>query len=205
MDIRKSNLASCIVSVLVLSAAAAAPAQELPGHLSGLINDYTPSTVKGGPYEMRGTWSLNVNERWGTADFVAVLNMETSDYGTLEPSASDPTKPLVDPTNPATRGAHTHHITLKHATITNNMTGCPTFNPPTISGFQINGTVDIITGNGGNAPFEPTPPTSTLQVCVTGGAEVPFSNVTLVFSKPASNHFGSQAIHGVVVRSGDDD
>ena len=39
---------------------------------------------------------------------------------------------------------------------------------------------------------------STLQICVNGGSDVPFSNVTLVFGTPASGHFGMQAIHGVV-------
>jgi hypothetical protein len=207
MNIRKSHLASCILSAIVLSFAVAAPTQErLPEHLSGLINDYTPSTVKGGPYEMRGTWSLNLHERSGTADFAAAMNMETSDYGTLEPNPADPTKPLVDPANPTTRGAHTHHITSTHATVTDDMTGCPALSPAALLGFQINGTVHIITGNGSNAPFETTPPTTTLQVCVTGGSEVQFSNITLVFSKPASGHFGGQAIHGVVLRShGDED
>jgi hypothetical protein len=40
-----------------------------------------------------------------------------------------------------------------------------------------------------------------LQVCVNGGSDVPFSNVTLVFGAPASGHFGAQAIHGVVRKS----
>jgi hypothetical protein len=65
-------------------------------------------------------------------------------------------------------------------------------------GFQLNGPVSLMTGNGSNAPFETTPPTSTLQVCITGGNEVPYSNVTLVFVGPATSHFGPQAIHGVV-------
>src|SRR5580700_10287768 len=56
-------------------------AQDLrPVHFSGVINDYTPSTSPGGPYEMRGDWSLDVI-RGGTANFSADLNMETSDYG----------------------------------------------------------------------------------------------------------------------------
>ena len=40
-----------------------------PRHFSGLINDYTPSAavVGGGPYEMRGKWSLDLDERRGTA------------------------------------------------------------------------------------------------------------------------------------------
>ena len=42
-----------------------------PRHFSGLINDYTPSAavVGGGPYEMRGKWSLDLDERRGTATF----------------------------------------------------------------------------------------------------------------------------------------
>jgi hypothetical protein len=82
------------------------------------------------------------------------------------------------------------------------MDGCPTFSPVTLQGFQINGTVSLLTGNGSNAPFETDPPSSTLQVCVTGGDEVPYSvhysNITLVFGGPATTHFGPQAIHGAV-------
>ena len=42
-----------------------------PSYFSGLINDYTPSAAltKGGPYEMRGKWSLEVDERRGTTRF----------------------------------------------------------------------------------------------------------------------------------------
>ena len=53
----------------------------LPDRLGGLINDYTPGSVKGGPYEMRGEWSLDVHRKSGTASFSAVMNMETSDSG----------------------------------------------------------------------------------------------------------------------------
>jgi hypothetical protein len=35
-------------------------------------------------------------------------------------------------------------------------------------------------------------------VCISGGPNVPYANVTLQFGKPASTHFGSQAINGVV-------
>src|SRR5580658_10948807 len=73
-----------------------------PVHFGGLINDYSPSTVAGGPYEIRGDWALDV-VRGGTANFSADVNMETSDYGIT--SATQ-----VDPTNPATRSPHTHHI-----------------------------------------------------------------------------------------------
>jgi hypothetical protein len=55
------------------------------------------------------------------------------------------------------------------------------------------------------APFEMSPGTtqltpSLLPICVTGGANVEFSNITLVLQAPAAKHFGTQAIHGVVVK-----
>jgi hypothetical protein len=69
-------------------------------------------------------------------------------------------------------------------------------------GFQFNHTVSLLTGNGSLAPFETNPPSSMLQVCVTGGDEIRYSvtdsNITLVFTGPAATHFGPQAIHGVV-------
>ena len=59
-----------------------------------------------------------------------------------------------------------------------------------------------ITGNGGPAPFSKNDTVlSTLQVCVNGGTDVPYSNVSLVFGAPASGHFGMSAIHGVVRES----
>jgi hypothetical protein len=83
------------------------------------------------------------------------------------------------------------------------MSGCPAYQPPaTLTGFQISGTVSLLTGNGSIAPFETNPPSSSLQVCITGGDDIqyslPNSNVTLVFEGPATMHFGPQAIHGVV-------
>jgi hypothetical protein len=183
-------------ALLLLVAGASACAQRpLAVHFGGVLNDYSPSSVKGGPWEMHGTWSLDLLDgrgEFGKADFTAAMTM--SGYGKTAAGAVDPTQ--------AGAGAHTHNIKLTHATITWNMTGCPVFSPVALQGFQINGTVSLITGNGTNAPFETTPPTTTLQVCVTGGDlvpySVPYSNVTLVFNGPATSHFGTQAIHGVV-------
>ncbi|HUA14444.1 MAG TPA: hypothetical protein VMG31_04035 [Verrucomicrobiae bacterium] len=195
MNSKSLRWAINVLSILALVSATGALAQDRPpAHFRGLINDYSPSTVKGGPYEIRGNWSLELHRRSGSADFSAVLNMETSDYGIAEG--------IVDPTQPVTRGAHTHHIKLTNATVTWSMDGCPTFNPATTNGFQVNGTVSLMTGNGSNAPFETDPPSSTLQVCVTGGSgdySIPYSNVTLVLAGPAAKHFGTQqAIHGFV-------
>lgn len=171
-------------------AVSSVPAQDLRiVKFKGLINDYSPSTVAGGPYEIRGEWSVDV-QRAGTGNFSADLNMETSDYGISSPTA-------VDPANPATRGAHTHHISMTNATLSYDSSVCPVFSPPaTGPGVVLSGTVTTA-GNGGPAPFEAKGP-STLQVCITGGTEVSFSNVTLVYTGPATGHFGSQAIHGVV-------
>lgn len=161
-----------------------------PRHFRGLINDYTPSAavVTGGPYEMRGKWSLDVDEFRGTARFSAALNMETSDYGIAQGT--------VNKDDPTTRGAHTHHIVLTDGVVSYDWTtSCPTFKPAVTDGFVITGPA-YITGNGGPAPFgNPSP----LTICVLGGANVVFSNITLAFGKPAQTHFGAQPIHGVIL------
>lgn len=163
-----------------------------PVHYSGLINDYTPSAavVKGGPYEMRGRWSLEVNERRGTARFSAALNMETSDYGIVQGTVD---KDEIDPTK--TRGAHTHHILMTEGMVSSDWaTSCPTVAPPVSGGFVVTGPA-YITVNGGKTPF--TNP-STMTLCVLGGSEVEFSNFTMTIGAPANGHFGTQPIHGVV-------
>ena len=162
-------------------------------HYSGLLNDYTPSAavVKGGPYEMRGKWSLDVNQRRGTATFSAAMNMETSDYGIAQNT--------VNKDDPTTRGAHTHHISVTDGVVNDEWTtSCPAFSPAATGGFVVTGTA-FVTGNGSPAPFgNPSPVT----ICVLGGANVEFSNITVTFGAPANTHFGKQAIHGVVLKCG---
>jgi hypothetical protein len=181
-----------VFSILMLLAASASLAQYRGSvQLKGLINDYSPATVKGGPWEIHGQWTLNLQPGGATGDFTADVTM--SGYGTSGGVANA----LL-----AGQNAHTHNIKLSNATVTWNMDGCPAFSPATKQGFQIKGTVSLLTGNGSNAPFETDPPSSTLHICVTGGEDVeysvPYSNITLVFGGPASTHFGPQAIHGVV-------
>jgi hypothetical protein len=186
----------CITKIygiaIAVSAVALVPAQAQdlrPVHFSGVINDYSPSTVAGGPYEIRGDWSLDV-ESGGIANFSADLTMETSDYGIT--SAAQ-----VDPANPATRNPHTHHISVTSATVSYDTSVCPVNNPPTTSaGLVVTGT-STTTGNGGPAPFE-SKGSSTVQVCILGGSQVNFSNMTLVYSGPATGHFGPQPIHGAI-------
>ena len=151
-----------ILVLLVLVSTTCALAQDhRPVHLSGLINDYSPAdpTISGSPYEMHGQWSMDIDPGRGTADFSADMTM--SGYGTLH-GVLDATK--------GGAGAHTHHVSLKNAKITWNMTGCPIYgsSPPKM-GFQFTDTVVLMTGNGNNAPFETTPPSSTLHVCIREG------------------------------------
>jgi len=192
--------AAGIAAVLAFGVGSSALAQTpLPEHLHGIINDYTSShDTKGnltGPWEMRGTWSLELHSRSGLADFSAAMTMEHSDYAI--------TQDVVNADDPMTRGAHTHHFTMKNATISYNTSACPpepTGNPPTTGRFVVNGYADI-TGNGSPAPFSMNGTVlSPLQVCVTGGTEIEFSNITLVLGAPATGHFGTQPIHGLVRR-----
>jgi hypothetical protein len=158
-------------------------------HFGGVLNDYSPSTVAGGPYEIRGDWTLDL-DRSGTASFSADVTMETSDYGVTGATQ-------VDPTNPATRSPHTHHISMTNATVSYDISVCPANNPPTTgTGLVVTGKVTT-TGNGSPASFE-SKGSSTLQVCVIGGSQVDFSNLTIVYTGPATGHFGTQPIHGVV-------
>jgi hypothetical protein len=184
-----------LLLLLLVAGSCALAEDHKPVHFSGLINDYSPlsGSVKGSPWEMHGQWSMDIYPRWNTADFAADLTM--SGFGMTGAGAVDPTQPLVNP--------HTHHIKLTHVSIDWDISNCPAYLPPaTVTGFQLNGTLSLMTGNGSIAPFETDPPSSTLQVCVTGGSGAPFStlnsNITMVFGGPATTHFGPQALHGVV-------
>jgi len=85
---------------------------------------------------------------------------------------------------PTARNAHTHHITLMDGVVT-----------PIAGGFRVNGTATI-TGNGSYPP--PFGGSSTVQVDITGGNTVAFSNIKLTFGGDAVAHFGSQPVNGVV-------
>jgi hypothetical protein len=160
-------------------------------HFKGTVGDYTPSNLSGGPWEIRGVWTMDV-DRTGTASFTADLTMETSDYGITSATA-------VDPNNPSTRSPHTHHITMTNAAVSYDASVCPANSPATGSvAVVISGQVTTA-ANGGPAPFE-SKGSSSLQVCITGGTTVSFSNVTLVYTGAGAGHFGSQPIHGVVTQ-----
>jgi hypothetical protein len=204
---KRKTLASAVrvSSLLLLVSGTCALADErAPTHFSGVINDYTLSNVAGGPYEMHGQWSMDLHRQWGTTDYAADFSADLTMAAitTALVTVATPPNGTVAVLAQGGVGAHTHNIKLTNITVTQDMTGCPTYKTnPSTTGFQLNGTVSLMTGNGSNAPFETSPPSSTLQVCVTGGTEVAYSNITLVFGGPpttAVSHFGTQAIHGVV-------
>ena len=188
---RLRRIAGMVVALTAMLGSGALAWNSTPEHFRGTLSDYTPlnsAATPTGPYEMRGHWSLDL-KRDGKADFSAYMTMELSDYYLWSAN--------VTPTDSKARGAHTHHIQLTDAKVTHGPTDCPVDAPTTTARFAVNGMADFITGNGNSAPFEKSGPT-TLQVCVTGGSDVAYSNVTVVMTGPATGHFGTQPIHGVV-------
>lgn len=176
---------------LVLALNICAPA-ETPNQTKfhGVINDFTPPST-GGPWEVRGSWSLVVKCKHGKADcradFSAALTMERSDEGITENGHGD-----FNGDNPADRMAHTHHITLADGQVT-TITG----------GIEIKGPA-MVSGNGAfPPPFQTNKDLSALTIDITGGNAVDFSNVALTFGDQAAGHFGTLPLHGVVRGSSD--
>lgn len=183
-----------VVTVLMFAASIGAVAQEsaldrfdrsgVQINFRGQINAYSPQTATtgtAGPYEIRGPWSLKLKREKGveTAEFSAAVNMELSDGWVLTTNRNSAT-----PFDPSARNAHTHHITMTSSNITRLPNG----------GFQVSGPA-FVTLNGGATPFAQI---SNLTITVTGGVDVEFSNITLVFAAPASGHFGTAPLPGVV-------
>jgi len=80
MKCKALSFAVRLLSAFVLLDGASAFAQgPLEVHFGGVLNDYSPSTVKGGPWEMHGTWSLDLHGATSRADFSAKMTM--SGYG----------------------------------------------------------------------------------------------------------------------------
>ncbi len=144
-----------------------------PNHFAGLINDYTAVAAGTGPWEVRGPWTLDVNEKTGQADFSAAVTMELTDFALTGTNIGT-----------STRTQHTHHLTVVGGTVTS-----------ITNGFEVTGPVTI-TKDGGAAPAAIQG--SSLVIDITGGTLVEFSNVALTFEDGAVMHFGGAPLHGVV-------
>lgn len=81
-----------------------------------------------------------------------------------------------------TRTPHTHHLSMTSAQVT-----------PLANGYRITGPATI-TNNGSLAPFSG----SSIDVEISGGSAVRFSNLSVAFGAPASAHFGTEPVLGVV-------
>ena len=88
---------------------------------------------------------------------------------------------MVRSQNPAP-AAHTHHVTLIDGDVT-----------PLANGFRISGAA-VITSNGNLAGFSGSP----VDIVVSGGTSLPYSNLAITFGGAATAHFGDQPLHGVV-------
>jgi hypothetical protein len=172
-----------IIAVIALAVSTSALAQsQRHWTFHGVINDFTPASAPvNGPWEVRGSWSLTLNDRSGKADFSAALTMERSDAGVTESGGGDLN-------NPMDRMAHTHHITLVNGKVM-----------PTATGFQVTGPATITKDGAFPPPFGPDLPVLTIEITGgTGERSVHFSNITVLFGDPAAGHFGSAPLHGVV-------
>ena len=174
--ITKSRFAAAFLLVFTLVAAQASAQNSPRSHLRGTIGDYV--WVEAGPglgaWFVSGEWSLHVHGAGGKADFTASLLGVRSDLWVLQ-NSSDPAT--------ASRMPHTHHVGLVNAEVTS----IP-------NGFKVSGTATI-TANGNVAPYSNAP----VEVEITGGNFVRFSNMKLTFLGIAIDHFGSQPYDGVVV------
>jgi len=201
----KSRPVKWSVSVLfvlgLISVAGAVVGNRAAVHFGGVINDYTPisSTTA---WEVRGPWTLKLKRESGPADFSAAVTMEMSVLGQIPATVSD-----------VALSQHTHHIIMNDATVTSYETigdsACPTFtsNPTTGPVLVVSGPATVTANGQTVTTFNPTGEPSQLTLCLSGGTGVPYGNITLQFGvgSPASTHFGTQAIHGVIRKTGGSD
>jgi hypothetical protein len=175
MNYKGFDWLACVGIFVVLLTLSAPAAQAQGVSLSGVFNDFTPAGTTG-PWEVRGHWSLKINGESGKANFEAALDMERSDMGVTLTNG--------DPNNPASRNAHTHHLSVVDGTVS-----------ALSNGLRVSGKA-IVTGNGNFPP--PFGPNTTVQIDVIGGNTVSPSNIKLTFMGDAATHFGTQPVNGVV-------
>ena len=108
------------LTALAASAHALFQADPLPTKMSGLLNDFSPTTTApAGPYLVTGPWTLQWQPS-GKAEFTASLTM-------VRPDA----------TSQATRNFHTHHLRVSDGAVT-------------IAGNSIVMTGDVVITSNGN-------------------------------------------------------
>ena len=165
-----------VIMALAVGGHASAEGPARP-RLSGTFNDYVwvETGAGAGAWHVTGEWTAQVRGKSGKGRFIASLLGVRSDLWVLTTDA--------DPANPALRTPHTHHVGLIDADVT--------LLP---NGIRFTG-IATITTNGSVAPFSGAP----VQIDITGGGLIRFSNIQLTFLGGAVEHFGPQPYDGVVV------
>jgi hypothetical protein len=178
--IRKTILALSAVAAMAVAMGAhvmaAQDAVQPPLRVSGTFNDYVWVEVGAGAgaWHVTGEWAAQVKGDSGKGAFTASLLGVRSDLWVLQN--------LVDPTNPALRSPHTHHVVLADAVVTILADGIRLEGPATI------------TANGAAASYSG----STVRVDITGGNAIRYSNIKMTFFGDGIGHFGPQPYEGVV-------
>ena len=171
-----STFTAAVFLALALLGGQASAQNLVPAHIGGTIGDHVwvEAGPGMGPWFVSGEWSTQVHGTSGKADFTASLLGVRSDLWVLQ-TASDPVT--------TTRSPHTHHVRI----VNGQVTSIP-------NGFKVSGTATI-TANGNATPYSSAP----VEVEITGGHLLTFSNMKLTFLGDAISHFGSQPYDGVVV------
>jgi hypothetical protein len=163
---------TCLGLIAAMAGADGIAQDSRPQRLSGIINDY--SAGGGGPWHVVAEWDLHIKGASGKADFTGAVAMVRSDLWVVLNSA--------DPANTEGRSPHTHHITVENAEVTTQP-----------NGLRVTG-IASVTGSG-NPGF-----TSPVQIDITGGTAVAYSNIAVTFEGAAAAHFGTLPLNGVVSR-----
>jgi hypothetical protein len=152
-----------------------ASAAMIAGALSSQALAQTPQTsVDGVIHDF--TAALDASGPWQiVGDWTMAVNTAT---GKVEFQAA---LNMVHSENPS-RQAHTHHVAMTDGQVT-----------PIAGGYRISGTA-AITSNGALAGFTGSP----LDIEITGGTALNFSNLKMTFGGSAVGHFGAQPLEGVV-------
>lgn len=168
---RRLALTGALLALTALVSGAGSPR---PVNFEGVINDFSPrSTMPMGPYLVSGPWSLQLHPH-GKARFEASLTMVRSDLWFIETSG--------DPESQTSRNFHTHHVHVTEGEVSS------VGNTIVVTGMA------IVTSNG-NLVFAGSSP---VQIEISGGSAVTFSNIRLSFGGAAAGHFTSQPYDGVI-------
>ena len=143
-----------------------------PKELGGIIHDYL--LTNGERWHVSGEWVLQLKADRSTGDFTAMF------IGV--PRDSPPTN--------AGSAAHTHFVSIVDGdiTVTEDANGRKTL---TVIG------AGTFTGNGN---LQRAYTGSRVEIRITGGDTIAYSNFGMTISAPASEHYGDETFHGLVTR-----